>query len=165
MASTIDTNPCLFRRTTSTSQPETSIDVPLPSGLFSEVASGGDKNSSLSAKRSSSPRLPPSTVCREPSNFLPKPSCNYSKLRKRKLWAAFTSPGLGDSGYITDQFGSQGASAVSKSNADGTESSGRNRTQKGSSVVREQKGDVGPDVSLGKLKRKSYMIGNLIRDD
>ena len=36
------------------------------------------------------------------------------------------SQGLRDSNYITDQFGSQGASALSKSNANGTESSWRN---------------------------------------
>ena len=165
VASTIDTNPCLLRRITSATQPGTPFDVPLPWGLFSEAASGGDKNSSPSAKRSLSPTLPPSIVPREPSNPLLRPSGNYGKLRKGKPRAALTSRGLGDSGYITDQSGSQGASAVSKSNADGTESSWRNRTQKGSSVVREQKGDVGSDVSQGKVKRESSMVGNLIRDD
>ena len=137
VASTIDTNSCLLRRTTSATQSGTSLDVPLPLGLFSEVASGGDKNSSPSAKRSSSPTLPPNTVSREPSNPLLRPSGNYGKLRKRKPRAAITSWGLEDLGYITDQSGSQGASSVSKSNADGTESSRRNRTQKGSSVVKE----------------------------
>ncbi len=165
VASTIDTNPCPLRQTISATQPGTPHDVPMPSGLFCEAASGGNKNSSPSPKRSSSPTLPPSTVSREPSNPLLSPSGNYDKLRKGKPRAALMSRGLGDSGYITDQSGSQGASAVSKSNADDTESSWRNRTQKGSSVVKEQKGNVGPDVSLEKLKRESSMVGNLIRDD
>ncbi len=137
VASTIDTNPCLLRQTTSATQPRMPLDVPLPSGLFSEAASGGNKNSSLSAKKSSSLTLPPSTVFREPSNPLLRPSGNYGKLRKRKPRAAITSWGLEDLGYITDQSGSQGASAVIKSNADSTESSRRNRTQKSSSVVKE----------------------------
>ncbi len=137
VASTIDTNPSSSRRTTSLIQPGMPLDVPLPSGLFSEAASGGDKNSSPSAKRSSSPTLPPSIVSRELSNPLLRPSGNYDKLRKEKSRAAITSLGLKDSGYITDQSGSQGASAVSKSNSDGTENSWQNRTQKGSSVVRE----------------------------
>ena len=137
VASKIDTNSCPLRRTTSTTQPGKALDVPLPSGLFGEAASGGDKNSSPSAKRSSSPTMPPSTVSREPSNLLLKPLGNYFKLRKGKLRAALTSQGLGDSGYIMDQSGSQGASAVRKSNADGTESFWRKRTLKGSSVVRE----------------------------
>ena len=50
--------------------------------------------------------------------------------------------GLADSGYIMDQSASQGTSAVSKFKADNTESSWRNRTQWGSSVIREQKGDI-----------------------
>ena len=37
--------------------------------------------------------------------------------------------------------------------------------QKGSSIVKEQKRDIGSDVSQEKLKRKSFMVGNLIRDD
>ena len=37
--------------------------------------------------------------------------------------------------------------------------------QKGSSVVREQKGDVGSDISYRKLKRESSIVGNLIHDD
>ncbi len=165
VASTIDIISCSLRRTTSATQPGTSFDVLLPSGLFSEAASGGDKNSSPSAKRSSSLTFPPSTVSREPSNPLLRPSGNYGKLRKRKLKAIFTSRGLGDSGYITDQSGSQGASAVSKTNPDGTECSWRNQTKKGSSVVKEMKGDVGPDVSIGKLNRENSMVGNLILDD
>ena len=36
--------------------------------------------------------------------------------------------------------------------------------QKDLSVVREQKKDVGSDVSQGKLKWESSMVGNLIRD-
>ncbi len=99
-------------------------------------------------------------MSREPSNPLLRPSGNYGKLRKGKPKTAITSRSLRDLGYITDQSGSQGASAVSKSNADGTESSWRNQTQKDSSVVREQKGNVEPDVSLEKLKRESSMVGN-----
>ncbi len=123
VAGTINTNPYSLRRTTSATQLGTPLDVLLPSGLFSEAANGRDKNSSPSTKRSSSSTLPPKTVSKEPSNLLLRPSGNYGKREKRKPRAAFTSRGLGDSGYITDQSGSQGAFAVSKSNADGTESS------------------------------------------
>ncbi len=123
VASTIHTNACLLKQTTSAIQLETPLDVLLPSGLFSETASGADKNFSLSAKKSSSSTLPPSTISKEPSNLLLRPSSNYGKLRKGKLRASVTSRGLGDSGYITDQSVSQGASVVSKSNADSTESS------------------------------------------
>ncbi len=52
VASTIDTNPCPLRQTTSATQSGMPLDVLLPSELFSEVASGGNKNSSPSAKRS-----------------------------------------------------------------------------------------------------------------
>ncbi len=121
----------------SATQAGMTFEVPLPLPLFSQPASGEDKNSSLSVKRSSSPRLPQSIVSREPSNPLFRPSSNYYKLKKRKPRAALTSQGLGDSGYITDEFGSQCDSDVSKSNADGTESSWRNRTPKGSSVLGE----------------------------
>ena len=57
VASTIDTNSCPLRRTTSATQQGTPFDILLLSGLFSEIVSGGDKNSSSSAKRSSSPKL------------------------------------------------------------------------------------------------------------
>ena len=126
VASTTNTNSCSLRQTTSAIQPGMPFDILLPLGLFSEEASGGDKNSSSSTKRSSLPTLPLSNVPREPSNPLLRPSSNYGKLKKRKPRAAFTSQGLGDLGYITDQYGSQDAFAMSKSNADGMESFWRN---------------------------------------
>ena len=147
VASTTNINPCPLRRITLATQLRMLFDVPLPLGLFSEAASDGNKNSNFCAKRSLSSTLPPSIMSREPSNSLLRPSNNYSKLKKRKPRAELMSWGLGDSGYITDQSGFQGASAVSKNNTDDTESSWWNRTQKGSSVVREQKGDVGSDIS------------------
>ena len=137
VANTIDTNPCPLKQRMSTTQPGTPFDVLLPSRLFNKVASGGDKNSSPSAKRSLSSTLPPSIVPKESSNPLLRPSGHYDKLRKRKPRAALTSLGLEDLGYIIDQSGSQGVFAMSKSNADNTESSWENRTQKGSSVIRE----------------------------
>ena len=135
VANTIDMNLCLLRKTTSITQPRTPFDVPLPLELFSEIVSGGDKNSSPSAKGSSSPMLSPSIVPKEPSNLLLKSSGNYGKLRKGKPRAALISRGLGDLGYITNQYGSQGASIVSKSNANGTKNSWQNQTQNGTSVV------------------------------
>ena len=36
--------------------------------------------------------------------------------------------------------------------------------QKGSSIVREQKGDVRSDVSQGKLKQESSIVGNCKRE-
>ena len=60
---------------------------------------------------------------KEPSNPIPRPSGNYDKLRKEKPRTALIFWGLRDLGYITDQSGSQGASAMSKSNVDGMESS------------------------------------------
>ena len=63
--------------TMSATQAGITFEVPLPSALFSETASGEDKNSSLSVKRSSSPKLPQSIVSREPSNPLLRPSGNY----------------------------------------------------------------------------------------
>ena len=165
VTSTSDTNPCPLRQSMSATQSKTPFDVLLPSWLFSETANEGDKNSSLSTKRSSSPILLPSIMPREPSNLLLRLSGNYGKPRKGKLRAALTSWGLEDLGYITDQSGSQGAFAVSKSNANGIESSWRNRTQKGSSVVKEQRRDVGSDISQEKLKQNTSMIDNLIYDD
>ena len=126
VGSIIDTNLYLLKQATSATQPGTLFDVLLPSGLFSEAASGGDKNSSFFAKRSLLPMLPSIIVPREPSNPLLRPSSNYSKLRKEKPRMPITSQGLRDSGYIIDQFGSQGAFVVSKSNVDNTESFWRN---------------------------------------
>ena len=165
VASTIDMNPCPLMQITSATQPEIPFDVPLLSRLFNEAASGGDKNSSPSAKRNSSPTLPSIIVSRELSNLLLRPSDNYGKLRKEKPRAVLTSRGLKDSSYITDQSGSQKTSDVSKSNANGTENSWRNQTQKSSSVVRDQKGDIRSDLSKRKLKSESSMGGNLICDD
>ena len=91
VASTIDTNPYLLRQTTSAIQPGKPLDVPPPSKLFSKAASGGDKNSSPSAKSDTSPILPPSIVSRESSNFLLRPSGNNGKRKKRKPRAALTS--------------------------------------------------------------------------
>ena len=122
VASTIDLNPCLLRQTTSATQLKTPFDVLLPSGLFNEVVRGGDKNSSPSAKKSSSPTFPPNIVPKEPSNLLFRLTGNYNKWRKRKPRVAR------DSCYITDQSGSQGASALSKSNTNGTESFWWNQT-------------------------------------
>ena len=121
-ASTIDTNPWLLRQITSAIQPRTPFNIPLPLGLFSEVANGGGKNSSPSAKRSLSPTLPPSILLKEPSNLLLRLTSNYGKLSKRKPRAVLTSQGLEDLGYIMES-GSQGTSAVSKSNTNSTKSS------------------------------------------
>ena len=67
------------------------IDILLLSGLFSGVASGRNKNSSFSAKKSSWPTILPSIVTRESSNPLLKPSDNYAKLKKGKFKTAFMS--------------------------------------------------------------------------
>ena len=123
VASTIDINLCPLRQKMLATQPGTFFDVPLPSGLFSGAASGGDKNSSLSAKRNLSPTLPPNIVPRELSNPLFRPFGKYCKLKKGKPKAALMSWGLRDMGYITDQSGSQGASSLSKSNVNDMESS------------------------------------------
>ena len=64
VASTIDTNPCPLRQTTSATQVRTFFDVSLPLGLFCEAASDGDKNSSFSKKRSLLPTLLPSIMPR-----------------------------------------------------------------------------------------------------
>lgn len=80
----------------------TLFDVLLLSELFNEVASGGDKNSSPSPKKSLSPSLPLSIVLKELSNPLLRPSGNEGKLKKVKPRAAYTSQALGDSDYITD---------------------------------------------------------------
>ena len=147
VASTIDTNPCLLRQKTSATQLRMPFDVLLPLGLFNEAESGGDKNSSLSAKRNSSPILLPSIVLKKPSNLFFSPFGNYNKLRKVKPRAAFTSWGLGDLDNITDQSGFQNTSAVSKNNSDGIKNSWQNQMQKSLSVIREQKRDVKSDVS------------------
>ena len=147
VASIIDMNLCPLRRITSVTSPKMLFDVPFLSRLFSKASSGGDKNSSLSAKRSLSPTLSPSIVPREPSNPLLKPTSNYGKLWKGKPRAALTSRSLGELDYITDQSGPQGAFVVSKNNVNGTESFWRNRMQKGSSIIKEQKGDVRSHIS------------------
>lgn len=116
LASTINTNLCPLRQTTSAIQLGMPFDIPLPLGLFSEAASGEDKNSSPLAKRSLSPTLPTYNVPREPSYRLLRPS------RKRKPKATLMFWGLEDSGIITDQSRSQGASLLSKSNANSMES-------------------------------------------
>ena len=90
MTSTIDTNP-LLKQTTLTTQPGTPFDIPLSSGLFIKIASNADKNSSPSAKKSSSPTLPPSIVFQEPSKSLSRPFGNYGKLNKRKPRAMLIS--------------------------------------------------------------------------
>ena len=82
VASTTNTNPYPLMPIISATQPKTPFDILLPLGLFCETASSRDKNSSLSAKGSSSPTLSPSIVPRKLSNPLLKPSGNYSKLRK-----------------------------------------------------------------------------------
>ena len=61
-------------------------------------------------------------VFREPSNPLLKLFGNYGKLRKRKPKATFLSQGLRVLNYITDQSKSQSNFAISRNNADGTES-------------------------------------------
>lgn len=103
IASIINTKPCLLRQSTLGTEQVMLLDVFLLLGLFSEVTNDGDKNSSLSIKRSISPTLPPSIMLKKPSNPLFKPSGNYGKLRKRKSRAAFTFWGLRDLGYIIDQ--------------------------------------------------------------
>ena len=165
VASTTDTNPCTLKRTISATQPGTFFDIPLPSRLFGEAASDGDKNSSPFGKRSLLPLLLPIIVLKEPSNPFFKLFGNYRKLKKRKPRAALISWGLADLSYITYQSGSQRVFAVSKGNIDSMENSWRNQMQKGSSIVREQKEDIGLDVSQGKLKRESSMIVNFIHDD
>ena len=123
VANTIHTKSCPLKLITLVTQPETLFDIPLLSRLFDEVASGRDKDSSFSTKRSLSSMLPPSIVPREPSNPLIRLNGNYGKQRKRKPRASFMSWHLRDLGYITDQSGSQDPSAVSKDNTDCLESS------------------------------------------
>lgn len=72
--------------------------------LLSVVTSGGNKNSSPSTNKNISPTLPLNIVLKKPSNLLFRLSNNYRKLKKRKSRVAFTSLGLGDFGYIKDQF-------------------------------------------------------------
>ena len=165
VASTIDTNLCPLRQSMLATQSGMLFGIPLSSGLFGETASSRDKNSSLSTKKSSSLTLPASIIPKEPSNPLLRPIGNYGKLRKGKLRVALKSWGLENLGYIMDQSGSQGTSTVNKSNDDGTENSWRNRMQKGSSVVREQKRNIRSDVSQEKLKQESSIVDNLIHDD
>lgn len=137
MARIIDMNPCPLKQTTLATQPRTPFDVPLPLRLFSEETSGENKNSNSSAKKSSSPMFLPNIVPREPSNSLLRPSGNYDKQRKGKPRVVLASWDLGDLGYITNQSSSQSTSAMSKNNANSTESYWRNQTQKSSNVVRE----------------------------
>ena len=65
VANKIDTNSCSLKQITSATQSKTLLNVQLPLGLFSEVVSNRNNNSSPSAKRSSSLTLPPSIVPRE----------------------------------------------------------------------------------------------------
>lgn len=137
MTSIINTNSYLLKPSMLATQLEMPFNVSLLLGLFSKIVSIRNKNSSFSVKRSSLLILSLSIMPRELSNSLLRPFRNYGKLRKQKLWVALISWGLGDSGYITDQFGSQGAFTVNKSNTNSTESSWQNLMQKGLSIIKE----------------------------
>lgn len=102
MAIIIDTNSYLLRQTTSSIQPEMPFDIPLLLGLFNEVTSGRDKNSSPFTKRSTLPTLLLNIIWRKPSNLLFRPSGNYDRLKKEKFRAALTFWSLGDLNYIMD---------------------------------------------------------------
>lgn len=107
----------------SATHPRMLFDIPLPLELFSEAASGRDKNSSSSTKQSSSPMLGPSIVSRELSNPLLRLYDNFCILKKGKPIAALMSYGLRDLGYITNLSGSQNSPAMRKYNTNSIENS------------------------------------------
>lgn len=116
VASTIDINPCLLRKTTSSIQPRMLLDVLLLLRLFNKATSDRDKNFSPSIKRSILSTLSPNIVPREPSNLFFRSSSNYGKLREKKPRAALMSWGLRNLSYIIDYSGSQDTFFVSKGN-------------------------------------------------
>lgn len=60
------------------------LNISLLLRLFSKAKSNKKKNSSLFAKKSTSPTLVPSIVLKKPSNLLFKLFGNYDKLKKEK---------------------------------------------------------------------------------
>ena len=102
MANTINTNYYSSRQITLATQLRTHLNILLSSKLFSELLSGGDKNSSFCAKRSILLILLKNIVSRELLKSLFWPFGNKSKLRKRKLRAVFISWGLRELGNIID---------------------------------------------------------------
>lgn len=91
VASTININLCLLRQIKSDTQSRTPLDVLLLPRLFGEATNGGNKNSSLSAKKNTSPTLALSILLRELSNHLFRLFRNYGKPKKKKSKSTLTS--------------------------------------------------------------------------